>query len=270
MLAVLTAAALAVGSDTVTVRPGDVFVSTRLAGELLVEGSATDRAEVIAADVELRFERRGNELHLVPMRAGDRDGEVHVRLPASTPIRIAGTDLDAVVTGMAATVEAELLEGDVAIESIEGPVRVQTLSGDLRIEDVAGDVAAVTLDGDVELARVRGEVRAESTDGDLVLFDVSGRRVFASTVSGDVVYSGAVAAGAELTLVTHDGDVVAGVPDGIDASVEVGRFSGGFESDFPVRVRGVSASEPLRFVIGEGSARISIRSFDGDIRLLRR
>lgn len=270
MLTLLAAATLAVGPDTVTVRPGDVFVTTRIEGEILVEGGGADRVEVIRTDLDLRFERRGRELHLLPTRGDDRDGEVHVRLPRSTPIRIAGGDLDVVVEGMAASVDVEVREGDVVLESIAGPVRVETLSGDVDLEGIEGDVAVSTLEGSVQLEDVRGEVRVETTDGDVVLTAVSGPRVFASTVDGDVEYAGDVGPGADLTLVTHDGDVVVRLPDGIDATVEAGTFDGSVESEFPIRAQGVRSNEPLRFTLGAGSARISIRSFDGDIRLLRR
>jgi hypothetical protein len=87
-------------------------------------------------------------------------------------------------------------------------------------------------------------------------------------VDGDVFFRGRVGPGGSLSLTTHDGDVRAWLPADLGAEVEVSTFDGSFESDFAVRTGGFQAGKPLQFTVGSGSARVSLQSFDGDIRLL--
>ena len=256
-------------ADTVEVRAGDVLVIENLTGEVLVEGTDDDVAQLIAGRSGMRLERRGSRILLDVPRRGD-DVSVHLRVPRSVEVRIGGAELDVVLEGMRGGIEVDLLTGDVTAHDVAGGVRVATLDGDLRVFDAEGSVALTSLSGSLEVRRVQGDVFLDSTDGDLTLDEVTASSVRAQTVDGDIEFEGDVARGGTLSLITHDGDVVARVSPEMTADVEVGTFDGNFQSDFPVRVQRLTAGRELRFAIGGGGRTLILRSFDGDIRLLHR
>ena len=68
----------------------------------------------------------------------------------------------------------------------------------------------------------------------------------------------------------HDGDVIIEVPSPMNARVSVSTFDGEFESDFPVIVEHFTGGREFEFTLGDGSARLRIEVFDGEIRLLQR
>lgn len=254
------------GDTVLSVRPGDEFVSETSRGTLLVRAGGDEIRLSGDVDEMPRMVREGSTVRLLPPR-GDGEVDALVELPPWMPVAIRSRALDVSVTDREAPVRIEILSGDLRLEDVSGVVQARTLDGEVEVRGTAGSLGVFTADGDVRVVGHRGDLRIESTDGDLTLREVEGRTVEGSTLDGDVEFEGTVAEGGSLDLSTHDGDVSVGLPASIGADVEVSTFHGAFSSDFRVRTRGVRAGEPLEFEIGGGGARISLRSFDGDVRL---
>ena len=85
------------------------------------------------------------------------------------------------------------------------------------------------------------------------------------SVSGNLVVGGSV--GGALTLESHGGNVELRLPSGTNAQVQVETFSGGLRSDFG---DGGSRGRERRVTIGRGGPTVSITTFSGDVKLLRR
>jgi hypothetical protein len=51
--------------------------------------------------------------------------------------------------------------------------------------------------------------------------------------------------------------------------VAVSTFSGEFESEFPVPIRGTRKGKGFNFTLGGGSAQVTLESFQGTIQLVR-
>jgi DUF4097 and DUF4098 domain-containing protein YvlB len=101
------------------------------------------------------------------------------------------------------------------------------------------------------------------------LEDIEGRSVEAKTVDGDVNFSGAIADDGRYRLTTHDGDVILRIPENVNATISVATFDGEFMADFPIQLERTE-SRRFSFTLGNGSARVELHSFDGDIQMLRR
>jgi hypothetical protein len=59
------------------------------------------------------------------------------------------------------------------------------------------------------------------------------------------------------------------VAEGTNASVAVSTFNGEFESEFPVPIIGMRKGKGFNFTLGNGSAQITLESFQGTIELIR-
>ncbi len=93
----------------------------------------------------------------------------------------------------------------------------------------------------------------------------------AASVDGDILWDGDIRDGGRYSFVTHDGDVVVGVQEGANVKVSVASFDADFEVDFQVDLEpGAHEEKRFSFVLGSGSARIELESFDGSIHLTRR
>jgi DUF4097 and DUF4098 domain-containing protein YvlB len=144
--------------------------------------------------------------------------------------------------------------------------------GVINVDKASGRVNATTVNEGIRLTNVTGDITAETTNGDLVIENAQGAALEASTVNGDITFNGAVRDGGAYRLTTHSGDIRAGLGGAANATVFVRTFQGDFSSDFPIQLpegQGDNSSKRFNFTLGNGSARIEVQSFNGDIHLAR-
>jgi DUF4097 and DUF4098 domain-containing protein YvlB len=144
----------------------------------------------------------------------------------------------------------EALSGDVEVRRIAKAVLISCLSGDVSLSDVNGPVRAVTVSGSVEARNARSlsagdGFEAKSTSGDVTIENVSHSQVISATVSGSLLYTGALARGGAYDFKTISGDVTMEIPSDssftLHAKVVV---SGDIDTDFPVKTVAVGSAAP--------------------------
>lgn len=283
MIAELAAGVMATMSLS---QPGDTVISVHSGDRVLVRahsGSVTvrtwdrDAARVDAgagSGGRLEIRRDGSVLSIRTGHDGAAHGgdvPVHLTLtvPPTVPLDIQAPFADIVVEGIREKVRAESVEGHIRVRGGAGLVSVHTVEGDIRIEGSRGVTQANTVDGNVRISGVTGDVTADAVDGDVWLEALDSRNVRANTVDGQIVFDGRIHDDGIYRLGTHDGDVVARIPEGTNATVTVATYDGDFVSSFPVSLQGSRAGNRFEFSLGTGAARLELQSFDGEIRLLR-
>ena len=145
------------------------------------------------------------------------------------------------------------VSGDVTGNGIRGDTEARSVSGDVRLTDVVAKIVeAVTVSGNVELLRVNAD------------------EVVAETVSGDVDFSGEIHKNGDYDMKTLSGDVIMRIPKGTGADISGATFSGEFSTSFPITTKATSRytrKQRINGTIGDGSARIRVESFSGDVEL---
>ena len=147
-----------------------------------------------------------------------------------------------------AEARVKVLSGDVDVRRVARAVEVSCLSGDVSVSDSTGPVRVVSVSGDVEARNVRTSAsgdsfEAKSTSGNVTIEGVGHGHVSGSAVSGNLLYTGALARGGSYEFRTISGDVTLELP--ADASFKLHAkvvVSGEIITDFPVRTHGASAS----------------------------
>jgi hypothetical protein len=259
---------------TLAVSRGDRLVIDGLGGSVTIVAWDRDVLEVRsettgAVPVEVRRVGATVQLGAEGVRRR-RTVAAAVRVPAWIDMDIRGTALDVDVRGADGAIQVSNVDGDVTIQDAGGPVDVRSVRGAIAVTDARAGARASSQVDDVTLRRIVGPVEAHSGDGNIILEAIASRAVRAETLDGDVTFSGTIEAGGEYGFYLHDGDAVIEVQRAVGAQVSVSTFDGEFTSDFPVRVERFSAGREFDFVLGDGSARIEIEVFDGEIRLLQR
>jgi len=126
--------------------------------------------------------------------------------------------------------EANTVNGEVTIASLDSEVDAGTVNGDIDLE-TSGAASAVTVNGSID-ARV----------GRLV------ENVEFTTVNGSI----------RLTL-----------PSGVQADIEATTVNGRIETDFPITVRGRWGPRSARGQIGGGGPTLELTTVNGSIELIR-
>ena len=286
---------------TRTVRLGanGTFDLSNVSGDITITGQGGDEVRIDAVKrVQDRSEADAKALlQAIQIQVSERPGFVEVRtelprrrnwsggvdytvsVPNSANVTVRTVTGDVHVTNVRGELRAEAVSGDVTATQL-GRVRLlKTVSGDLQITEVQGDeLTASTVSGDVTARNLRVKaLELESVSGDLRFTAIETARANLRSISGDIEYAGRLARSGRYELQSHSGDIRLLPADNTGFDVDASTFSGDIRSDFTVRgAQNASASgrpganRTLRGAVGDASAILTLRSFNGDILIVRR
>lgn len=251
-----------------------------------VEVRGWDRAEVEATGTlgdsveRLDFTTSGDltSIRVVLPRGGSyRDGDavLVVRVPARSALSTSLVSADANVAGVLGALQMKSVSGNVVAEAARD-VRISTVSGDVELDTKPGTnlLEVRTISGDLRVkGAAAGEIDVNSVSGDAFVDVGSISRGRFKTVSGDMRVSGALTADGRFEGESVSGDFTVDFRGAAPpAEYDVQSFSGSIENCF-----GPKAQEPeygpgsrLTFRQGAGTARVSIDTKSGDVRVCAR
>lgn len=178
--------------------------------------------------------------------------------------------------------------GDVEISGVTGTVDVFTVSGHTRVEGTPAVVTAESLDGNIELAVESPDARARTASGTIVLRGVI-REITASSVSGplfigmegkigrarfesvsgEIAFKGDLEPDGALEAESHSGNIELRLPERMGATYSLSGYAGKMSTEFQ-RVPSAPPKGEWRFVVGDGHARVTVRTFKGRVELKKR
>lgn len=270
LLAALAGAAFQDTDTTVAVRAGARLNLDNFEGSVTITAWNRNSMRVQAThddDTRVQIDVRGGSVDVRGRsRYGPPEVEYRITVPADMSLEINAHSGDVGIEGTRGEIEVQTVDGRVTVSGGSGRVSLSSVEGDIVLNGASGRISISAVDGAVTVKGARGDLRVNAVDGAILLEDIDAEGVEASTVDGQIDYSGTIRDGGRYRLSSHDGDVTVTVPS-INASVSVSTYEGEFESDFPVTITGSGTRKRLDFTLGSGSARLELESFDGNVRL---
>jgi DUF4097 and DUF4098 domain-containing protein YvlB len=259
---------------TVTAQPGQRLVVDSYGGEIDVKTWGRNAVRVEADPPSRTSVEISSSGGVVSVRSEGRRGppasvDYTITVPAWMGLDLSGVYTDVKVAGVRAPISVETVQGEVDVAGGEGTVSLRSVQGSVKLQDAKGRIDVHSVNEEVRVSKASGEITAETVNGDVVLEQVDATSLDATTVNGDLGYDGPIRSGGRYTLSTHNGDITLAATERTNATVMVSTFSGDFESDFPVPLRETRKGQRFSFNLGEGSAQVSLESFQGTIRLVR-
>ncbi len=274
-------------------RNGQVTIQN-IAGTISVTGASTDDVTIEAVK---RTSGDRRQLGRVDVIIDYKPGRVDVRTDHRDTFRGDRVSVDYTVTVPdSAFVELKSISGEVKVSGVKGAVRAESISGAVttsntpRLElakTVSGNVEAsgVSTDGDVSASSISGSVRinglkargldVNTVSGDILLRDADSERLNARSIGGAIEYNGSIERNGRYEVNSHSGPVRFTLAGNVGFELHATSFSGGIRSDFPLTVGGDrnpdirgrrrGPGESLQATYGDGSARMSLRTFSGEI-----
>ncbi len=201
---------------------------------------------------------------------------VRVDVPEGSDVSVATASADVEVTGTVGAVDVKTASGDVSTDDIGHGLRAVTASGNVLVGTVSGGLKMRSASGDLRCARVTGRADCASTSGDVEI-GAADDAVEIQATSGSVrlgeLRNGAKVANVSgnirvlslgeghLLVRSVSGDVVVGVPSGVDLFVDVSTM-GTFHSDIPIGDAPTSG--------GNGNkADVSVSTVSGNVEIER-
>lgn len=243
------------GETTITAAgaPGEIRVVARKR----VSASSEDRAKRLLQNLEVRMDKRGDELLVEPHLYEQERGWLD--LFRGKRFRV---DFDITVPAECA-VDAQTVSGELSVEGVRGPIEVQSVSGDVRIEDVQGPLRLKSVSGDVDCRRYVGHVEGNTVSGDITIASARLRSSQLHTVSGDIQIEGRLDVPKEHRFKTISGDVELALVEP-DATIEYRTASGDVECELPARIVRRGRKE-FSVVIGGGHGNVGVKTVSGDL-----
>jgi hypothetical protein len=195
---------------------------------------------------------------------------LEVRVPRRARVWVKGATADIVIEGVTGEVDVYTVGGNVAVTGTPALLTAESMDGDVDVNARARVTRVKTAGGDITLRGAGGDITVSSVSGTVRLLEIDALATgHVESVSGAVIFRGALAAGGTLDLQTHDAPIELSLPASQGATVDVSAFGGPISNAIP----GVSAhsakGRPTRYSLGSGDARISVRSLKGEVRLRR-
>jgi hypothetical protein len=279
------------GEISVGVGPGD-DVSIEA-----VKRTRGDRSELNQVDVIV--DERGGRLDVrAERRSYFRNDRVSVDftvvVPEGASVELRSVSGNVRVTGVKGVVRAQSVSGNVVTSGTPRVEYARTVSGDVELTGLSmdSDMTAQSISGSVRAngLKARG-LEVSTVSGEVSLRDASCERLNARSISGGIDYNGALLKNGRYDVSSHSGSVRFTLASGTGFELNTTSFSGSVRSEFPLTLggqpgaggdviinrgsnttvrRGRGPGGGVRAVFGDGSASLNLRTFSGDISILRR
>ncbi len=200
-------------------------------------------------------------------------GKLELRVPVSARVWAKSGSATIDVEGVTGGLDLNIIGGSVhvagnphelTVESMDGAVSVDGSPSWVRLKTATGDIVFNGGSEDAGLTTVSGTIRVP-----VGRFD----RARIQSVTGAVDFAGDVARGGSLDIDTHGGAIDLRLPRTIAADFDIATVAGTVENALTKRAAlpgREGRGQEIGFTTGGGGARIYVRSFKGNIRLLAR
>jgi hypothetical protein len=270
--------------------PADGMVSIEnMNGTVVVEGWNRKQVEVTGTlgdgPERLDFEVRGQRttIEVVWPRHDDDSGwngrrqmaptELRVRVPRGSDIRIEGVNLGIEIKAVDGEVEMETVNGNIMVSDSPASVSASTVNGTIESDATTAEIDLEAVNGELTIRGAAGDLSASTVNGPIRITGDRFRSVDVSTVSGDIVFDGALDDRGSFDFESHSGDVELRLPPDVSAEFDVSTFSGAIQNAFGPEARRKDRYAPgmeLSFSTGGGGARVDVSSFSGAVELVKR
>jgi DUF4097 and DUF4098 domain-containing protein YvlB len=260
--------------ETIAVQRGARLVINNFAGEVIIRTWDKDSLHVIARHqprtrVSIRPGSSSVSINSSGS-AGPASVDYEITAPAWMALRVEGTYNFVTVEGSQAEVYVNTVRGDVEIKGGSGLVTAKSVEGEVQVQGARGKVNLSSVNEKIRVADTVGDITAESVNGGISMTGIDSKSVDATTVNGTIVYEGKLADGGHYSFGTHNGDVLLGLADPVNATFTIRTYQGSISTD--ITLEGYSPREAQRgrrvtATVGNGSADVSLETFGGSIRL---
>ena len=252
------------GSVTVT---GWERNEVTISGEL---GDGTEKLEFTKAPKLTRIKV------ILPSRSYNVDDtDLIIKVPFGSVLSINTVSADVRIQNVQGSQRLQTVSGDVQTQAAGADVECRTVSGDVSVAGSGskGVVSITTVSGDATATGVAGEVNGSTVSGTFSLGVGETSRLRLRSTSGDLGVRGPLAADARVDIESISGDVRLDLAGNPPVAYDISSFNGEIRNCFGPKSARTSEYGPgreLRFTEGSGSARVRIKTMNGDIGLCRK
>jgi DUF4097 and DUF4098 domain-containing protein YvlB len=242
------------------------------AGTVHVTGWAQNQVKVHATvngDCHVEITPSGDRSSVrVECSHGPGNAELEIQVPQASTLEVRTMSAGIGVTGVNGPLRLQSVTADIEVKGgAPSEVEARTTSGNVHIDAASPQIRAQSVSGDVRITGAKGKASVHTVSGDCVLSGGDFSDVRFESVSGDATFTGGVVGSLEAQ--SHSGNVTLHLPPATNADVELRTFSGELLVDMGNGSPKKATDHELDAKLGVGGARVRVRTFSGDVKVIR-
>ncbi len=143
-------------------------------------------------------------------------------------------------------------------------VNISTSNGHVEVRGLGEGGEVRTSNGRIFLEGARGAFEAGTSNGPIQVRDFAGS-IDLSTSNGPISFAGALEPGSENEMTTSNGDISVELAGTTGVELDASTSNGRITSDLPIAISDEFSDERLSGVIGNGGAKLMIRTSNGSV-----
>ena len=263
----------AAGQVEISNTAGSVTISGWNRNEVEVTGEIGDGSE------RLEFTTTGKLTRVkvvIPKKSFNVEAsDLVIKVPVASSLFVNTVSADVRVSGIQGQQRLQTVSADIATEAAAEDVECKSVSGDVTVNGSGrrGLLNITTVSGDASAAKIAGEVNGSTVSGNFNLGLGETMRSRLRSTSGDVAMTGRLLPDTRIDVESISGDVRLDLAGPADVEFDVSSFNGEIRNCMgpkPVRTDEYAPGRELRFREGQGSARVRVKTLNGDINVCRK
>jgi len=175
------------------------------------------------------------------------------------------------VTGITGGLDLNIVGGAITVSGNPRELNIESMDGTVMVSGAPTWMRAKTATGDVTVRGSCTDLGITTVSGTVTVRDGSFERTRVETVTGNVTFGAGVGRAGSLLIDSHSGTIelqIGKASIDIDATTITGTITNSVTTRRPTPGR-EGRGEELTLSLGTGDARATLRSFKGNIRLIR-
>ena len=253
-----------------------------IAGSMKLSTWDRDQVRVVASttgEPSLQFDASSSHVTLEQAsswRRGNRDrvgsATYEVTVPVGSRATLSSVSGSIDASGVRGPLEVNTVSGSLDARDIGSSLSVEGVSGRITVTNVGRDARIENVSGRIAVAGVGGSLSTQTVSGSTRISGVKGERIHATSVSGDIDFTGLVNGSRLYEFETHSGSAELRFASNSSAAVSVETFSGSVSNEYPGAIRrrnGDSGDDQTNFdyMIGHGDGRVRVQTFSGSVHI---
>lgn len=217
---------------------------------------------------------RGGKLFIEgPESLGPSGGALEIRIPVGATLWAKAFSATIDVSGMVGSLDLNIVSGHVTVNGSPRELSVASMDGDVTVHGSPTWTRLKTADGNIVLRGSSTDAGFTTVSGQIRQSEGAIERARFESVTGGIELFGDIARGGVLSIDTHSGAIEVRLLSKASVSIDAASITGSIENA-PGKMRADVGRDgrgaTLNTMYGEGSARLVIRTFKGNIRLTSR
>ena len=234
-------------------------------GAIIISAPSEEKADKVFST--FRLEDQEDE---ITMRIDANSVRIETRMFGCSSVRTCHALVRCTIhVPYAAMIDLDLDDGQVDLSSLAGEIHIDGDDLSIVLNGIKTDMIKLnTDDGRIEGTDVNGRIEINTDDAVILLRESICHGMEISLDDGSVEVETPIIENEKYRVSADDANVTMRISGDVHLDIDVYKDNGTFESDFPIK--GELGENKVAGSIGNGGAKLSISTDDGDIRLLKK